>query len=213
MFIASVILFILPILLFPLLHILQDYYQAANSIFLVAAVAFLLSELIAVGKPVLTTILAVLLIAGSLARFYSHQWRVATKPLFDHFSYLAGKIVERATPPDSGLIVFGVGWSSEVNYYAKRKGLALPFWATPEETRMILSHPDSAMEDLKVAAVVDCRKVFAKYSPPVDSLIAEFMNTWTRQVPNSSGPAVPGTCGVFVKPRWMVGRAGLSELR
>src|SRR5262249_3627226 len=159
---------------FPNLHMVHDYYQAANSIFLVAAVAFLLSELITVQKPVLATILAVLLIAGSLARFYGHQWLVATKPLFGHFSYLAGNILERATPADSGLIVFGVGWSSEVNYYAKRKGLALPFWATPDETRMILRYPDAAMGGLNVGAVVDCRKVFAKYSPPVESVIAEF---------------------------------------
>jgi hypothetical protein len=115
---------------------------------------------------------------------------------------VAGKIVERATSSDSSLIVFGVDWSSEVNYYAKRKGLALPLWATPEQTRKVLDNPDAAMGGLKVGAVVDCRAVFAKYSPPLDSVITEFMSTWTRQSTRLSGPDVPGTCAVFVKPEY-----------
>jgi hypothetical protein len=51
-------------------------------------------------------------------------------------------------------------------YYARRKGLALPVWATPDEARMILGNPDAAMGGLKVAVVVDCRAGIGKISPP-----------------------------------------------
>src|SRR5262249_6039212 len=152
-----IVLFILPIAVFTNVHIIHDYYQTANAIFIVAAISFLVSELIAARKPILASFVVVLLIFGSLARFYFHQWPAATAPLFGHWSYLAGKMVEKSTPEESSLIVLGLDWSSEVNYYAKRKGLALPVWATPQEARMILSNPDAAMGGLKVGAVVDCR--------------------------------------------------------
>jgi hypothetical protein len=141
--VASLVLFILPIAIFTNLHIVHDYYQTANAIFLVAAAALLLSELIAVQKPILAAVIATFLVIGALGRFFSHQW-VLARPVTTHPFYIAAKLVANSTPPASSLIVFGADSSSEVHYYAQRKGVALPFWA-PDQARKFLDHPDAIM--------------------------------------------------------------------
>jgi hypothetical protein len=91
--------------------------------------------------------------------------------------------------------VFGVDWSSEVNYYAERKGLALPVWASLETAHRILANPDAYMGGLKVHSVVDCRSIFLKYRPELNKLVDAFV---ASEQPNRISLA-PGSCDVYVK--------------
>lgn len=174
--VACIVLFLLPIATFTNLYIIHDYYLTANAIFAIAAAIFLISEVIAVGRPIVAAVLVVFLISGAAARFVTHEWVWATAPLHGQPSYVAATLVANSTPPDSSLIVFGVDWSSEVHYYAERKGVALPNWATLEQAKTFLDDPDAIMGGLRTLAVVDCRAVFQHYPSQIDELVTQFVN-------------------------------------
>jgi hypothetical protein len=193
--IVCAVLFVVPIVLFTNLHIVHDYYQAANAVFLVAAVAFLLSELIATDKVIPAAVVGTVLFVGAVLHVHRIEWPVATARYDLSPTYIAARIVRDSTPVDSSVIVFGVEWSSEVNYYAERKGLALPGWASLEKTHRILANPDAYMGGLKVHSVVDCRSIFVKYWPELNKLVDAFVATEQSNRISSA----PGSCDVYVK--------------
>ncbi|MEA2953638.1 MAG: hypothetical protein QOJ96_3158 [Alphaproteobacteria bacterium] len=196
---ASITLFLLPLAIFTNLHVVHEYYQSANAIFAVAAAAFLLSELAAVGRPGLATFATALLLAGSVARFSHVEWPLAYRPLSQHPFYIAAKLVEQRTKPDTALIVVGLDWSSEIHYYAQRKGVALPLWATLDQAKKLFDNPDGMMGGLTTAAVIDCRAVHVRYHPQLDAAISDFVNGWAQQSDLVLGPASPGVCAVYIK--------------
>jgi hypothetical protein len=193
------VLFLTPVAIFTNLHIVHDYYQSANAIFAVAAAAFLLSELAATGRRGLAVLIAVLLVAGSAARFSKVQWPLADRPLSQHPFYVAAKAVERQTSPDTGLIVVGLDWSSEVHYYAERKGVALPVWTTLDQAKKLFENPDAMMGGLRTAAVVDCRMVHVRYRPEIEAAVSEFVSNWAQESDRISNAETPGTCAVYFK--------------
>jgi hypothetical protein len=196
---ASMALFFLPVAIFTNLHIVHDYYQTANAIFAVAAATFLLSELTAVGRPGLAMLVTLLLLAGSVARFSHVQWPLADRNLSRHPFYIAAKLVEQQTGPDAALIVVGLDWSSEVHYYAQRKGVALPRWATLDQAKKLFENPDAMMGGLTTAAVVDCRAVHVRYGAELDAAVSTFVDGWAQKSQLVSGPDTPGVCRVYVK--------------
>jgi hypothetical protein len=194
---ASMVLFILPFAIFTNLHIVHEYYQSANAIFAVAAATFLLSELAAVGRRGLAICIAVLLVAGAVTRFSYFQKPVGARDLSQHPFYVAANLVKQRTEPDTALIVFGIDWSSEVHYYAERKGVAFPGWGRLDQAKALLENPDAMMGGLPTAAVVDCRAVQARYRPELEALINDFVSGWAHQM--VLGPATPGVCAVYIK--------------
>jgi hypothetical protein len=195
--IACVILFVVPIALFTNLHMVHDYYQTANALFLIAAVTFLFSELIAINKVIPAAAVGTILFAGAVLHVRDNEWPVATGRHDLDPTYIAANIVRSSTPVDSSLIVFGVDWSPQVNYYAERKGLALPGWASLEKAKTILANVDAYMGGLKLESVVDCRSIGQKYSPELNKLIDAFVASWAQQS-NHISPA-QGSCDVYVK--------------
>lgn len=195
----STALFFIPIMLFTNLHMVHEYYQSANAIFLVAAVAFLLSDLAASGGPGLVLAVAVIVFAGAVARFTDYERPLATQDLFHHPFYVAANLVKQQTEPGTALIVFGEDWSSEIHYYAERKGVAFPTWATPQQAEKFFKNADSMMGGLTTAAVVDCRLIATPYLPDLDASVNEFIKNWIQQSRLVSNPDMPRTCAVYVK--------------
>jgi hypothetical protein len=197
------VLFLVPIVLFTNVHIVHDYYQTANSIFLVAAVALVLSDLIEIRKFVPAALVASALLAGAVAHVRYHEWPVATGRHDYNPIYVSGRLVRNSTPEDSALVFVGLGMSPEVHYYAERKGIALPEFAPPKTAAAILANPDAYMGGLATRAVVDCRPVFANlghaYPPELNEVIDRFVESWKQQS-HLAGPA-QGSCDVYVKQR------------
>jgi hypothetical protein len=197
--IACAFLFLVPIALFTNLHMVHDYYQTANALFLIAAVVLLIAEMIAVRKILYASVVGIALFGGAVIHIRDNEWPIGTGRHDLNPGYIAAKLVRESTSADSSLIVFGVDWSSEVNYYAERKGLALPGWASPQKAGAILANPNAYMGGLEVRAVIDCRSVFLKYGPELDKLIDSFVEAWAHQAKLVSGPPKPGSCLAYAK--------------
>jgi hypothetical protein len=192
-------LFLVPIALFTNLHLVHDYYQTANALFLIAAVVLLIAEMIAVRKILYASVVGIALFSGAVIHIRDNEWPIATGRHDLNPGYIAAQMVRDSTPPNSSLIVFGVDWSSEINYYAERKGLALPGWAALQKAGAILNNPNAYMGGLEVGAVIDCRSVFQKYGPELDKLIDTFVKAWAQKSTLVSGSAKPGSCLVYLK--------------
>jgi len=200
--VACLVLFLLPIAIFTNLYMVHDYYATANAIFVIAAVGFLLSEVVAAGRPLVAAFVVVVLLAGAAVRFTAHEWIQATAPLRDNPWYQAALLVKNSTPPASSLIVFGTDWSSEIPYYAERKSVALPGWATPEQARKFLDDPDALMGGLPIGAVVDCRRGSPnQYPPQLDVLVTQFIGKWAQHANLVPPTSVPGSCAAYFSPR------------
>ncbi len=192
-------LFLVPIALFTNLHMVHNYYQTANALFLIAAVVLLIAEMIAVRKILSASVVGIALFGGAVIHIRDNEWPIGTGRHDLNPGYLAAQLVRDSTAPNSSLIVFGIDWSSEINYYAERKGLALPGWASLQKAGAILANPDAYMGGLEVGAVIDCRSVFLKYGPELDKLIDRFVEAWAHQAKLVSGPPKPGSCLAYIK--------------
>ena len=198
---ASMALFFIPISIFTNLHMVHEYYQSANAIFAVAAATFLVSELAAVGRRGLAMFVALVLVAGAIERFSDYYWPLGARDLSQHPFYTAAKLVQQRTGSDTALIVLGIDWSSEVHYYAERKGVALPLWATLDQAKKLFDNPDAMMGGLMTAAVVDCRAVHVRYPAELDTAVSNFVSSWAKKSQLASGPDTPGVCAVYVKAK------------
>lgn len=195
----SIALFFVPIVIFTNLHIVHQYYQSANAIFAIAAAAFLLSDLIAVGRRGVALLVGILLVGGALAQFSNRGWPVATRDLSHDPLYIAANQVRQQTGRDTALIVLGIDWSSEVHYYAERKGVALPAWSTIEQAKALINNPDAAMGNLRPTALVDCRAVRSRYRAELEALLDDFITSWQAQSQNVLISDSPGSCSVYIK--------------
>ena len=144
---------------------MHHYCQTANALFLIAAVVLLIAEMIAVRKILYASVVGIALFGGAVIHIRDNEWPISTGRHDLNPGYLAAQLVRDSTAPNSSLIVFGVDWSSEINYYAERKGLALPGWASLQKAGAILANPDAYMVGLEVGAVIECRSVFLNMGP------------------------------------------------
>lgn len=62
--------------------------------------------------------------------------------------------IRNATPEDTGVVVFGMDWSSELAYYSRRKTFAVPDWF--DGYRDVWLNPQNYLGGLKLGALVFC---------------------------------------------------------
>lgn len=127
---ASLYLALMPLLLFSNLHIVHTYYQSANQIFLLMAIATSVS-IIQECRPTLifklVTIAALAMIAtGNIDAFTRNYWTIAHTKDSDNLA--AGRLIESRTPENSAILIFGNDWNSGLSYHSKRRSLSLPDW-------------------------------------------------------------------------------------
>lgn len=195
--VVAVVLFLLPLVLFTNLQIIHEYYLTSNAIFASAAAAFLISQVTKARRPYLAVGLSVILVAGALVRIVSYQWPLAVRPLSYHPFYVAAELVRKNTPENSALIVVGIDWSSEIHYYANRKGIAFPLWGGIPRAEQLIADPDVYMGGLKTAALVDCRAVHVRYYPALEAVIGTFVEQFAQSAKRISVP--DQGCAVYVR--------------
>lgn len=134
-FILAALLFgLMPLLLFSNLHITHSYYQTANQIFLLLALAAAFDgamENHPRRQQLLGIALVVWIVFAQVRQFAIQglpQARISSSARLT-----ASRIIESNTNPDAGILVFGDDWNSAFAFHSKRRALAFPDLARAPE--------------------------------------------------------------------------------
>ncbi len=136
---ASLFLAISPLLIFTNLHIQHNYYQSANQIYLLLALASSTSLVLESNRrrafKIVTSGLASLFILASLVAFLTSSRYYNDAFTTENVKLEIGSLIQSRTPTDAVLLIFDDDWSSAFGFHAKRKSLAVPAWFKDVETR------------------------------------------------------------------------------
>jgi hypothetical protein len=146
-------------------HSFIYYYQTANTLFLIGALAV---SLVSISLYIKKSAPALLLCSAIVAvNFYNYHYgygKYVERELTpqNNATLAVSDVVRRYTPRDSAVIVFGLmstgsvrpisAWSSEIAYYSERKSLTL----TDGANRQVWSDPALFIGDKKLGAIVFC---------------------------------------------------------
>jgi len=64
------------------------------------------------------------------------------------------EIIKKYTPEDSGIVAFGLDWSSELSYYSQRKSFSVPNWYSDYDSAW--ADPSSYLGNKQLGALVVC---------------------------------------------------------
>ncbi len=182
-------LFLVPMLVLTNLHVVHDYYQVANLVFLLAVIAVAVAALSArLGPrfPGLGPGLMVALVLANLFFSYTIYYPIKTKSITEANSRTlkVAAFIRSQTPAERPILVFGFDWSSELPYYARRKALAVPPWTKLE---MVAAQTPQRYLPTTPGAVVSCSQ------PNAEAIRAAI----TTNFPNSRMVAVDD-CNVYL---------------
>ncbi|AEG50392.1 glycosyl transferase family protein [Sphingobium chlorophenolicum L-1] len=145
--------FLLPFGIFTNLYIVHNYYPSANGVFLIAALALILTGLGArFGQRVMILLLATILSSQFI------QFTLAFLPNMLHPSdkeIAIADYIRDHTPRDSAIVIVGLDWSPIVPYYSTRRALMIPAWedlSVNERLRAI----DDGVGGLTIGAIIIC---------------------------------------------------------
>ncbi|MEP6939267.1 MAG: hypothetical protein ABI846_05845 [Rudaea sp.] len=161
----ALLLFAAPILIFTNLHVIHEYYQTANVIFLIAALAIAVGcWLPSIAPRALVPAVTFVLMAFNLHAYYKVKtdaglsYAALAKRPYDTTnqpSLALAAVVRGLVPADSGLVIFGQDWASILPYYAQRKSFAVPTFFAQYETAW--QEPQKFLGDTPLGAVVICQ--------------------------------------------------------
>ena len=148
-------LYLVPFLVFTNLHAVHNYYQYANALFVVAAIGVVAwhardrwQRWLAVGLVAVTAIMQIV----HLARV---EWPMMRADLRKTDTMQLRRAL-RDLPADGVILVFGYDWSAEVAYYAQRRAITVPAWASREQLESLRDQPMLHTDGHPIVAVVDC---------------------------------------------------------
>lgn len=151
--------YLLPVAVFTNLHIAHPYYQAANIVFATSIVGLVLWWSIqraqASGhsrRPLWLVGLLCLLSFGQIAGNYAKRMKEAREPTRE--SQIA-TLIQAGTPENAVIVAFGMDWSSELPYFARRRAVMVPDWA-PTAALDAMARSDAALGDGPLGALVNC---------------------------------------------------------
>lgn len=156
---SLIILFISPFLIFTNLHIVHNYYQTANLIYYLIAVALSINIIFdnyLSNKKMLCVIVTCCFAASNYFVFYKSYYVSKTTEIniTNNKTLKISQFIRDNTSVKQPIIVFGYDWSSEVAFYAERRALMIPNWGN-FSTKAIKS-PDSFLGENYPSAIVLC---------------------------------------------------------
>ena len=180
---AAALGFVLPFLLFTNLHFHHSYYQYANGLLGLLAVALGIAAVAKMGQPLLAALFLTTILAGHVAVFQEthapplhHDW--TKDPLFR-----IAKATRSFVPDNKSILVLGQDLSSAVPYYSRRKSLMLPSWMPPGLTKQALDDPERFLGGQKLGGIVYCTSyTYDDEAPLIDAAITG------REVIAEAGP-------------------------
>lgn len=155
--IISVLLGILPLLFFSNLHIVHDYYQSANVIFLIFALAVSLVDAFdEVDSKGGVLILAVVMVVNNYISFAGGYFKAVrevytvenTKDLAVSF------VLKKNMQDDEAFVAYGNDWNSSFAYFSERKSFTVPVWFKDYDE--VLLSPEKYLGGYSLGGVVLC---------------------------------------------------------
>jgi hypothetical protein len=156
-FFASIAAFFAVILTFTNLHIVHNYYQYANGVFLIAAICFCILGIL--EKKGLWKFLGfgifALLLTFQISDYYTVWTKIAVKANKSLIIKTASAI-QKYTNPNDIIFIYGLGFSSELPYYSQRRALMdnITGMALPDEPKMKAAL--TRLSEYKLGAMVFC---------------------------------------------------------
>jgi len=103
-----------------------------------------------------TTALATVAAAGMLLQFHSHYWQLLRNVDPENRALVLASVLREYTAPEDVVVTMGLGWSSEVPYYAKRRAVMLLQDDFQAFVPAALRAPGAGDQMLRLGAVVRC---------------------------------------------------------
>ncbi len=163
--------FLLPFVLFANSHIVHNYYDTENAIFLICAVSIVVSRLFSTGHRQGGWNLLALIVASQLVWFGLFFVRDIRDPK-DRPMLAIAQAIDKKTDPESVVVIYGQDWSPVIPYYARRRAVMAPDTIS-SENNVERAHSMLAPQDgHPVEAVVRCKSEMDK-SPEFDRIFAD----------------------------------------
>ena len=156
--VASLALGIVPLFVFTNLHIEHSYYQAANVVFFLFAIAVVLGCALPerIASTWLPSAMTVALVAGNVAGFVSeygdwvsHEFTVANSK-----ELALASIIRNGVPPDHTFVAFDLEWTSSLAYLSQRKGFMVA--DVFKDYDAMRRDPSKFVDAARLGAVVAC---------------------------------------------------------
>jgi hypothetical protein len=143
-----------PFAIFTNLHIVHNYYQAGNAVFLIGALAVVLAAILRhVSRLAAASLLAALLLSQYVR--FAEAFAPSLITGRSQHDLIIGMTLRDAVPPGSAIIGIGLDWSPVVPYYAQRKALLIPAFGAVHAESLIADLP-RYLGGLPLGAVVTC---------------------------------------------------------
>ena len=156
----SLALGLLPLLFFPNLHLVHDYYECGNLIFMLFAAAVALGELLARhmrSLPILC--IAVVFIVAQNYRSFADYYLSSVQAVYTDATeteMAIATVIRAQVPPDRVFVAFDFDWSSSLAYLSERKAFMVsPLFKLAEQARV---DPTRVVDAATLGAVVACPK-------------------------------------------------------
>jgi hypothetical protein len=163
--------FLLPFVLFTNMHIVHNYYDTENAIFLICALAMVVTRLFSTGHRQAGWNLLAVTVASQLVWFALFFVRDIRYPL-DRPLMAIAQAVKKSTSPDSVVVIYGRDFSSVIPYYAQRRALMEPDWIPHEETLERARRMLAPQGGHRVEAVVRCKSQMDQF-PEFNQIFAD----------------------------------------
>jgi hypothetical protein len=153
---SLLVAFVVPFLISPNLHIVHNFYQTANALFLLTAAGLAVAGLIEGGWTRLAVGALTVILAGQLGYFHRRYASIIAVDYTKDEHFQTAALVREKVPPGRSLIVLGDNWSPAIPYYSERKSLALPSFTSTELMKRILQDPQAFLGDVPLGGIVYC---------------------------------------------------------
>jgi 4-amino-4-deoxy-L-arabinose transferase-like glycosyltransferase len=148
--------FLLPFLIFAHLHFVHAYYQNANALLAIVAVAIGIAAIKHRGRPAFAAISTIVLVVAQVSSFEKVYAPIIRANLTTQKEYIISMAAKQYVAADDALLILGLDWSSAVPFYSERKSLALPNWTPAPLMKQILDNPESFLGGKRLGGVVYC---------------------------------------------------------
>jgi hypothetical protein len=156
---GGTLLYIAPFAVFTNLHLVHNYYQYANGLFAILAVA---GGIWAVGRRggppagAIASIALLGLVVGSQVNWFLAYFWPSMHSAAAARDLAISDFVKRNTHTDDVVIVIGFDWSSEIAYYSGRRAIALASWSEPDLENVSPTNLSAWTGGRRIGAIVDC---------------------------------------------------------
>ena len=155
---VSILMGLVPLFLFTNLHIVHTYYQTANVIFLIFAIAVSLGNLLNYNVEKKIIVLAITLVMVVSNYFwFSVAYLAVTKTEYTRENsrdFGISEILKREIPVGKYFVAFGNNWSSTFSYLSERKSFTVPGFF--KEYEKIVSNPERFIDINHLGGIVIC---------------------------------------------------------